>query len=204
MLPADCELILVDDGSRPSLEEICDSVPRDYAFRLLLTHDFRQWTQPRARNQAAAVAQGENLLFFDIDHIVTPEIIDAARHFAGDRMFWTRKPGILDERGQVVCDPVILRGHGVTTALAEIHPNSFVIRRSLFETLGGYDERFCGSYGGDDVDFNERYLRLVELGLANAPDVIGEGFVYPDPAFNGGRTFHSLDRTVAAREPITS
>lgn len=204
LLPPDCELILVDDGSRPSLEEVCDSIERNYAFRLLLTQDFRQWTQPRARNQAAAIAQGEKLLFFDIDHIITPEIIEAARQFSGDRMFWIRKPGILDERGQVVTDPVILRGHGVTEGMAEIHPNSFVIRRALFETLGGYDERFCGSYGGDDLDFNERYARLVELGLAKVPEVIGQGYVYPNPSINGGRTFHSLERTVANREPVAT
>ena len=204
LLPPDCELILVDDGSRPSLEEVCDSLSLDYAFRLLMTHDFRPWTQPRARNQGASVANGEKLLFFDIDHIVTPEIIEAARQFTGDRMFWVRKPGILDDRGTVISDPMILRGHGVTEGLALVHPNSFVIRRTLFETLGGYDERFCGAYGGDDVDFNERYARLVELGLARVPDVIGQGFVYPDPSFNGGRTFHSLERTVGTREFVAS
>ena len=204
VLTPDCELILVDDGSSPSLEETCGSVVKNYSFRLLLTHDRRDWTQPKARNMGAAAARGRKLLFFDIDHIITPSIVETALKFEGDKLHWERRPGILDEHGEIVTDVGILNGHGMRDPSASVHINSFVIRRKLFETLGGYDERFCGSYGGDDVDFNGRYNRLCQLGRARPDIVAGEGYVYPDPAFNGGSMFHRLPRIPADRDNIQS
>jgi glycosyltransferase involved in cell wall biosynthesis len=202
VMTPDCELILVDDGSSPSLQETCESVAKTYPFRLIMTHDTRDWTQPKARNIGAAAARGRKLLFFDIDHIVTTSIIESALKFEGDKLHWVRHPGILDERGEIVTDEMILQGHGLRDSSSSIHLNSFVIRRELFETLGGYDERFCGSYGGDDVDFNGRYERLCEMGHARSQTVAGEGYAYPDPAFNGGRTFHRLPR-ISANSSVT-
>src|SRR5271166_1737227 len=75
IVPADCELILLDDGSDPSLEATCASIHVSLAFTLRATRDHRPWTQPKARNIGATLARAERLLFFDIDHIVTEEVI---------------------------------------------------------------------------------------------------------------------------------
>jgi hypothetical protein len=202
LLSDDCELILIDDGSYPPLEETCNSVAKNYRFQLMTTNDTRDWTQPKARNMGAAAAQGKKLLFFDIDHILTANIIETALKFEGDKFHWVRRPAILDERGDIVTDETILKGYGMRDHSASIHINSFVIRNELFKTLGGYDERYCGSYGGDDVDFNGRYQRLCELGQAQPDEIAGEGYFYPDPAFNGGRMFHRLERIPS--DPRTS
>ena len=194
VLTPECELILVDDGSQPSLQAVCDSVEKKYPFRLLFTQDDRPWTQPKARNLGASVAQADRLLFFDIDHILTPSIIDACLRYRGDKLHWRRGPGILDEQGAIVTDRAILKKHGLNGDLPDVHINSFMIRRELFDLLGGYDERFCGQYGGDDVDFNDRYCRLVKFGIAKPEEVAGAGYVYPDPALDGGRLFHALKR----------
>jgi hypothetical protein len=79
-----------------------------------------------------------------------------------------------------------------------VHANSFVIRRELFLRLGGYDERFCGRYGGDDVDFNERYDALCRRGLARPAEVAGLGYVFPDPARDVQKLFHDLPRSPQA------
>jgi hypothetical protein len=105
LLTPACELILVDDGSVPPLQATCDGVPKEYAFRLLATHDHRPWTQPRARNIGAALATAPRLLFFDIDHILTAEVMDLALHFRGDKLHWHRRPGVLDRAGHLATDP---------------------------------------------------------------------------------------------------
>src|SRR5262245_56606462 len=156
ILPSECELVLVDDGSEPSLDDVCDSVPNSFAFTLHRTLDRRPWTQPRARNIGAAIARANRLLFFDIDHIVSEDVLGCCLTYQGDKLHWTRVPGVLDELGRVVTDRETLIEHGMTDNTPSVHANSFMIRRELFVRLGGYDERFCGSYGGDDIDFNAR------------------------------------------------
>jgi hypothetical protein len=200
ILTPDCELILVDDGSVPSLEATCASVPRTFRFTLHRTGDRRPWTQPRARNIGADLARATKLLFFDIDHIVTPEIIAQCLTYTGDKLHWVRRPGILDAEGKVVTDKDTLRGHGLTDQAEGVHPNSFLIRKALFQRLGGYDERFCGRYGGDDLDFNRRYDQLCQQGVARPAEVQGAGYFFPDPAYVP-ELFHSLRRTVGSGHP---
>lgn len=192
IIPADCELVLVDDGSEPSLKEVCDSVTKPFAFVLRCTEDRRPWTQPRGRNVGASMARGNKLLFFDIDHIVSEDVLRTCLAYTGDKLHWTRVPAVLDELGRIVTDRHTLIEHGMTSDAPSVHANSFLIRRELFEQLGGYDEWFCGSYGGDDVDFNRRYAELCRRGLAQPEQVAGLGFVYPDPARDVRRLFHSL------------
>src|SRR5436309_15659897 len=85
VLTPECELIVVDDGSVPSLEATCAAIPKPFAFTLHCTNDRRPWTQPRARNIGAGLARGGRLLFFDIDHIVTEEVLAACLAYAGDK-----------------------------------------------------------------------------------------------------------------------
>jgi predicted glycosyltransferase involved in capsule biosynthesis len=193
ILTPECELILVDDGSFPSLQTTCDSVQKTFSFVLYCTADRRPWTQPRARNIGAEISHAPKLLFFDIDHILTTEILSNSLAYPGDKLHWVRRPGVLDDRGRIITDGKILTRFGMKEDSPSIHCNSFMIRRELFFRLGGYNERFCGKYGGDDIDFNSRYDQLSRNGLAKAPEVRGEGYYFPDPAYVK-ELFHSLRR----------
>jgi hypothetical protein len=194
VLPPGCELVLVDDGSVPSLEATCAAVPLPFPFHLHRTHDYRPWTQPRARNLGAALAVADRLLFFDIDHILTAELLALCLAYRGDKLHWVRRPGALDEEGHIITSLQTLReAYGLTDQGVGVHANSFLIRRPLFERLGGYDERFCGRYGGDDIDFNRRYDALCRAGLARPAEVAGAGFFFPDPA-RLPELFHPLRR----------
>jgi glycosyltransferase involved in cell wall biosynthesis len=186
ILTSECELVVVDDGSTPSLEATCAGVPMQRPLRLHLTHDTRPWTQGRARNIGASLAAGEKLLFFDIDHILTAEIVTTCARAAGDKLHWTRRPATL------AADGTIIRGAAVA-GTPTVHVNSFCIRRALFERLGGYDDRFCGQYGGEDHDFNRRYAALVRAGAAMPEIVAGEGWYYAD-AERSPALFHGLRR----------
>jgi predicted glycosyltransferase involved in capsule biosynthesis len=194
VLSADCELIMIDDGSVPPLCNVWESVKKSFDGVLHATNDRRPWTQPRARNIGARLACADRLLFFDIDHILTANVIDACVSYPGDMLRWIRRPAILDADGRIVTNREQLVAHGMTDDSPSVHMNSFMIRKPLFERLGGYDERFCLRYGGDDVDFHRRYEHLCRMGLARQPEVRGAGYVSPDPATDVMKLFHSLSR----------
>ena len=200
IIPADCELIVLDDGSDPPL-----TMPnrRPAKFSLIYTRSTAPWTQPVARNLGARLARGAYLFFTDIDHIVSREAAQAVYSFSNSRMMFPRQFAVLNESGQIMRNSEILRTAGWSeeqeqhlAARGAIHQNTFAIRRDLFleGMQGGYDEALCagGRYGGDDVEFNHRYAGLVASGHAE-PDVLGPRiFVYPDPASN--KQFHNLSR----------
>jgi hypothetical protein len=200
IIPDDWEVILLDDGSQPPLAVPAD---RPRHFCLVYTRNTTLWTQPIARNLGARLARGSCLFLTDIDHIVSPEAVAAVSGFSGSRMMFPRSFGVLDDQGRLSRDPALLHQFGWTgDGQAELdqhgkfHQNTFAIRRELFLDAmhGGYDESLCagGKYGGDDVEFNERYRNLVACGRAE-PDALGpEIFVYPDPASSA--LFHNLSR----------
>ncbi len=133
--------------------------------------------------------------FTDIDHIVSVEAVQAACNFSGARLMFPRTLATLDEAGKIVnLSESQVQDHMPVNQ--SVHQNIFAMRRELFldEMHGGYDESLCagGKYGGDDIEFNQRYAALVASGRAE-PDVLGPRlFVYPDPASN--RHFHNLSR----------
>lgn len=177
-LPKDVEIILVDDGSSPPLNyETCGL----RNLRILYTNDKRPWTQGLARNMGAKAAKGEYLFFTDIDHIITKEAIEEVLKFAGDKMVFYRYFGILDRRGNIISDvksmlefgldPARLRGRrGISKngdILAGSHSNTYAIRKTVFEKIGGYNPRYCqsmfhvgGRYQSEESKFNSQFNRL--------------------------------------------
>ena len=147
------EAIIVDDGSDPPIRIKMKCL----ALRVIRTHDFRPWTQPRARNIGAMCSVGEMLAFVDIDHIVDDDLISEVYDFRGDRMDWRRIPARIGDIGNLKPAPGEERKPAA---------GIFAMRAEIYRKLGGFDERFCGEYGFDDLDFLERFNKLVEAGEA--------------------------------------
>ena len=78
-LPADVEILFMDDGSDPPLQAP-NGQPRN--FTIHATQDFRPWTSSLARNTGAKLARGKYLLMTDGDYILSRQAIMQAR----DRM----------------------------------------------------------------------------------------------------------------------
>ena len=142
--PDDVEIIFLDDGSDPPLE-IPDNPPKN--FTLHATNDFREWTSSIARNIGAKLAKGKYLFMVDGDYIITRRAVDRARRFDGDRLGCKREFGVLTEDGELTQKPNVLLDYGLVPGRIEErgtkippHPNHFVIRKTLFEEMGGYDE----------------------------------------------------------------
>ncbi len=176
-LPDDIEFIFVDDGSTPA-HKIEDYHLKN--LRLIHTNDKRPWTQGLARNAAAKMATGEYLLLTDIDHILSKEAIMDAYNFTGDKMVFRRYFGVLLEDGTFTQDPAVLEEYGMDMSrlntrrglYASVHGNTYSIKKTTFDLIGGYNPRNCTfghhakSRKGEDCVFNTAWNHYaVKLGL---------------------------------------
>lgn len=197
-LPEDTEFILVDDGSDPPLENT-SSLP----VIIHRTNDTRPWTWALARNAGARLAQGDYLLMFDLDHIITRELLDFVVVRDDARIHFTRYFGVLDEDGELHTDRETLSNWGLKHRRLRIesHQNSFAIKRNLFWELGGYREDLIGRPypQGEDSDFYNKWKAHSEatgIGSTEGPTL----YVFPTGRFCGDvdhdehQLFHSLSR----------
>ena len=207
-LPDSVEFIFVDDGSEPSL----NGEMRNLSF--YFTNDERSWTQGLARNLGAAKAKGEYLLFTDIDHIITQEAIEASLTFSFDKMVFPRYYGILNEKGDIVCDEKSMLDFGLDPKRVRtrrgylcggMHGNTYLIKAPIFGVIGGYDRRFCergfhmgGRFVSEEGQFNGMFDRLVRLGRAKEQVIGPKIYCYPISKFRTDRNnnpfglFHKL------------
>ncbi len=136
--PGELEVIVSDDGSNDGTAE--DLALRKDPYTLRVLRSERPQGPAAARNRGAEAAQGEILGFVDSDVIVQPTWWSAAReHFADPMVAGVEgatevEPG---SRAAGVFDHVVanVRGGNYLTC------NMFY-RRSVFQALGGFDERY--------------------------------------------------------------
>lgn len=205
-LPDDVELILVDDGSDPIIE-----VETDLPLTLIHTNDKREWTWPLARNKGAKEAKGEYLIMADLDHIISKEIVEAARNFNGDFMRFHREFGVLDEEGNLTQDREVLRSYGLPDEYKlrfTPHRNQFCIHKDLYKKMGGFREDRIGMPypQREDGDFAKKWREMYEAGeIRDYDDLIGYDkrpilYMFPngkfcgDVDFNPKGLFHNLSR----------
>ena len=150
----------VDDGSDDRTPEILAHYPCE-----VLTN-----TRPRgaaaARNRAACLDRGEILLFIDADTVVRPRTLSLlAGRFAGPAVASvigthdsrTRYPNLASAyKNLFVARHFALKGEEVEVFYCCIG----AVRRTVFERVGGFDERFEGA-SVEDFEFG---LRLTARG----------------------------------------
>lgn len=186
------EVIIMDDGSDPPIPE---PPGIKYQLRIVRTDDSRPWSQPCARNAGARIAMGRYLFMTDIDHVISRQALEAAMIFTGDKMVFPRQWAILDHKYRIRTEPDVLSTYGLINGKgAGSHANTFVMRKEIFDRLGGYDESFCGKYGGDDTNFATRYGELHYAGGCERSVTGPPIYVYPEPRQDVKKIFHSLRR----------
>ena len=204
----DTEIIIVDDGSSPPLT--LDGASESLPARIIQTNDTRPWTWALARNRGAKEAKGEYLVMFDIDHIITPDALELARDFDGQKIHFKREFGVLTKSGRFTQDidtlikygfpPDRLKKRGV---LMTPLPNNFVMKKDVFFALGGYREDLVHrAYPqGEDRLFKKAWCRWRADGKGTEclerPTIymIPNGYkCNGDVDFNPFNLFHTLTR----------
>ncbi|MFP6892568.1 MAG: glycosyltransferase [Opitutales bacterium] len=147
---SDWELIVVDDGSTDGTDEM---ILRDYpAVRL---HRQENTGVSSARNAGVALASGEWIAFLDSDDAWLPEKLERQlSHLAKEpKLRLSHTDEIWIRNGRRVSQPkeYAKAGGGIyrrCLPLCCICPSSVLIRRDLFDEIGGFDETFpvCEDY----------------------------------------------------------
>ena len=201
------EVIVVDDGSDPPIK-----VPSQLPFETSVVVQERDgFGLARARNLGAENAKGEILIFLDCDMIPEPQLVEAHSRWHHENEFGLTLgfrshadfSGISPEdliqangfegllSGRKVTTPQWIEFHmGRTKNLTSGDSDLFRIatggnlgvRKSFFETTGGFDSSFR-QWGGEDIEFG---FRAFNMGAVLIPERLakawhqGEG-ASPDP-----------------------
>ncbi|MCK4686637.1 MAG: glycosyltransferase [Candidatus Lokiarchaeota archaeon] len=184
-LSDDIEFIFIDDGSNPPLK--CNLKNS----RIYTTNNKLAWTQGLGRNLGAEKANGKYLLMTDIDHIISKEAINDVYNFTGDKMIFKRFFAILTKEGELKQDLEILKKYGFDESriekrglYASVHGNTFAIKKTTFDLLGGYSQESCtrgyhpAHRRGDDCKFNVKWNEYARKN--NIQPVVGSDmYIFP-------------------------
>jgi GT2 family glycosyltransferase len=124
-----------------------------------------------ARNLGAAQASGDKLLFLDADCIAAPDLVERllAAHRQGHPVVGGAV-AIETDNYWMLCDNLLVFAPFLATAPAGPRPYlvsmCLSVERRVFDTIGGFDERFGSS--GEDMDLSMR-LRMSNYGLHFEP-----------------------------------
>jgi glycosyltransferase involved in cell wall biosynthesis/peptidoglycan/xylan/chitin deacetylase (PgdA/CDA1 family) len=162
------EAIVVIDGSTDGTIEAIRSRVYAFPFRVIEQDNRGAAT---ARNRGAALARGDVMLFLDDDMEPHPALVGVhlAAHDAGADAVMGATPLHPDSPDNIMARSVgkwadELRQRcgqpGYRLGPEDIFTGQFSIRRSHFNELGGFDERFTagGTFGNEDVDFGYRLI----------------------------------------------
>jgi hypothetical protein len=179
------EIIVVDDGSTDGTAAVLDR----YGDRIRRLHVANGGVQ-RARNLGVAAATGQYVALCDSDDLLEPGYVETMRswlvaHPQCDSIYSNFVT--FDEEGIIAnkfadapsnfFDGAQRSGafyHAIPDLYARtlqyqpLFSSGNLIRRSLYEQLGGYDAQFNG-VGGEDYEFTLRLVAVADMALCNTP-----------------------------------
>jgi len=196
------ETIVVDDGSTDRTAEIASSYD---GVKVIVEEN---GGPSAARNRGFAAASGEFIAFHDSDDVMTPDkltvqIGQMLENPAVGCVLATQE--LLVEEGAEL--PFWAEGTKVPTVMPakppeladepDVHTMTMVLRREVFEQIGGFDEAMRMA---EDIDW---LLRASEAGIeiARLPRVLVRRRVHPesltqDPAASRGGHFLALKKRI--------
>lgn len=142
--------VVVDDGS-PERPAKLMTAPGLASQRLYRMKQDVPWNQDACRNLGVKLATSKWVFLTDIDHLVPEETLV--------HLMSTRLPqGVAFQfERQTLASLASMKLEPY-----KHHPNTWYMRKTLYEAIGGYDERFAGYYGTDG-DFRDRLASVAPI-----------------------------------------
>ncbi len=179
------EVIVIDDGSTDETAQVvCGEFPR-----------YRYVRQPRrgvaaARNKGAGEAMGRWLAFLDSDDEWRPAKLERQLAALASRPDYsichTDEIWIRNGRRVNPKDRHAKAGGHIfrrCLALCFISPSAVVIARSLFDSLGGFDETLVVKYGGHSDQLSKKYFGMDRFRIQALENILaGESLTRSDRA----------------------
>lgn len=167
------EMIVVDDGSTDDTSAVLSAYR---SSRLRVLHNIPARGASSARNRGVAVARGQFVVFLDDDDELRPDALQeigkrVSTNPSVDFLWGRRVIHTKDKAGRTIdvreddfsgLAPRVSGTDFLPMVLVIATSSAFTIRRSAFETLGGFDETLPVS---EDRDL---FLRLAEHGHVGA------------------------------------
>ena len=150
LYPAAVALILVDDGSPESAEDIIRQAASPGLIERIALYRIEvdiPWNRGGARNLGTQQAQTDWIVHVDIDHVLPVESVAALLDSDFDPCRWYRferyRKGRADDTRRKDKIPA-------DQEFGKIHPHidSYLCTRDLYWRAGGYNEDFSGCLGG--------------------------------------------------------
>jgi glycosyltransferase involved in cell wall biosynthesis len=170
------EVIIVDD----SRSELPKQALGNFNFPLTYIHRGEKLGVSSARNEGAGKAMGEYLLFFDDDDDFTTEWLSDFR----------KKIETAPEL--ITCDMKVIHGSGkveFVSAKKQKHPivipGAWVLKKTLFENLGGFDERL------KFAENTELFFRLGQV-EKNTEYIEKQNFIYYQSVDGGSKNLQNM------------
>jgi len=160
----DFEVIISDDGSSNSPYPVVKEFEKKLDIKYIWEKDIH-WNQLIARNLGIKIADGEILFISDDDVFYLP---DCLKH----HYLIHKKQDKIMVYGEVLGHPKLTPENvneyilqqkypqgGEIRPFSQI-PKNFSVKRKYVFQINGYDRRFAGRYGYEDIDFHKRLERL--------------------------------------------
>jgi len=135
----DVQILIVDDGSEPPLRLDWPNV------RVIRIDQDIPWNMAAANNAGfAALPADAVILRMDIDHWITPQMLEEVKGWAAE----------LEPKTLLKFERMVHKNNG--GYITPSPPNIYLARVVDLIEAGGYDERFVGHYGHEDTELMHR------------------------------------------------
>lgn len=172
--PGESEVILVDDSSEEDVRRIEELCGRYDARRVYFSPSVAG-----KRNYGARQAKYDLILFLDSDCVATEHLLELhAQKYDSERVGGAAGPLEFTGKENWFWRSVAASPFLICFKMPYWGPESqwaptanFSVRKSAFESIGGFDESFPNKPGGEDVDLG---LRMIKKGyhIVNVPEAL--------------------------------